>query len=88
MHIFGLIGTIMFILGFLASIYLGLDKLFRLFILDKPTRLITDSPYFYISLTSMILGTQLFLAGFLGELIVRSDKDRKIYSVQKELNLD
>ncbi len=88
MHIFGLIGTIMFILGFLASIYLGLDKLFRLFILDKPTRLITDSPYFYISLTSMILGTQLFLAGFLGELIVRSNKDRKIYSVQKELNLD
>ena len=88
MHIFGLIGTIMFILGFLASIYLGLDKLFRLFILDKPTRLITDSPYFYISLTSMILGTQLFLAGFLGELIVRSNKERKIYSVQKELNLD
>lgn len=88
MHIFGLIGTIMFILGFLASIYLGLDKLFRLFILDKPTRLITDSPYFYLSLTSMVLGTQLFLAGFLGELIVRSNKDRKIYSVQKELNLD
>ena len=88
MHIFGLIGTIMFILGFLASIYLGLDKLFRLFILDKPTRLITDSPYFYISLTSMVLGTQLFLAGFLGELIVRSNRDKKIYSVQKELNLN
>ena len=88
MHIFGLIGTIMFILGFLASIYLGLDKLFRLFILDKPTRLITDSPYFYISLTTMILGTQLFLAGFLGELIVRSNRDKKIYSVQKELNLN
>jgi len=88
MHIFGLIGTVMFVLGFLASIYLGFDKLFRLFILDKPTRLVTDSPYFYISLTSMILGTQLFLAGFLGELIVRSNKDRKIYSVQKELNLD
>ncbi|HEY4539177.1 MAG TPA: glycosyltransferase family 2 protein [Faecalibacter sp.] len=88
MHIFGLIGTIMFVVGFLASVYLGLDKLFRLFILDKPTRLITDSPYFYISLTSMILGTQLFLAGFLGELIVRGNKDRKIYSVQKELNLD
>lgn len=88
MHIFGLIGTIMFILGFLASIYLGFDKLFRLFILDKPTRLVTDSPYFYISLTSMILGTQLFLAGFLGELIVRSSKDRKIYSIQKELNID
>ncbi len=88
MHIFGLIGTIMFILGFLATFYLGLDKLFRLFILDQPTRLITSSPYFYISLTSMVLGTQLFLAGFLGELIVRNSRERKIYSVQKELNLD
>lgn len=88
MHIFGLIGTLMFVLGFFASVYLGLDKLFKLFILDKPTRLVTDSPYFYISLTSMILGTQLFLAGFLGELIVRSSRDRKIYSVQKELNLN
>jgi len=88
MHIFGLIGTIMFILGFLTTAYLGLDKLFRLFILDIPTRLITDSPYFYISLTSMILGTQLFLAGFLGELIVRNSRDRKIYSIQKEINLN
>lgn len=88
MHIFGLVGTIMFILGLLSSVYLGLDKLFRLFILDKPTRLVTDSPYFYISLVAMILGTQLFLAGFLGELIVRSNKDRKIYSIQKEINLN
>ncbi|RLZ12747.1 glycosyltransferase family 2 protein [Faecalibacter macacae] len=88
MHIFGLIGTIMFALGFLATFYLGIDKLFKVFILDKPARLITDNPYFYISLTSMVLGTQLFLAGFLGELIVRNSRDRKIYSIQKELNLN
>ena len=65
-----------------------IDKLFKVFILDKPARLITDNPYFYISLTSMVLGTQLFLAGFLGELIVRNSRDRKIYSIQKELNLN
>ncbi len=88
MHFFGLLGTLMFILGFLASIYLGFDKLVKVYITDKPARLITDNPYFYISLTSMMLGTQLFLAGFIGELIVRNNRDRKLYRIQKEINLD
>lgn len=88
MHFFGLLGTLMFILGLLASIYLGFDKLIKVFITEKPARLITDNPYFYISLTSMMLGTQLFLAGFIGELIVRNNRDRKLYRIQKEINLD
>ncbi|WP_413531756.1 glycosyltransferase family 2 protein [Empedobacter brevis] len=88
MHIFGLLGTLMFILGFFASFYLGIEKLFKVYISHSPARLITDSPYFYISLVFMILGTQLFLAGFLGELIVRNNREKQLYLVQKELNLN
>jgi len=88
MHIFGLLGTLMFILGFFASFYLGIEKLYKVYISHTPARLITDSPYFYISLVFMILGTQLFLAGFLGELIVRNNRDKQLYLVQKELNLN
>ena len=88
MHIFGLLGTLMFILGFFASFYLGIEKLYKVYISHTPARLITDSPYFYISLAFMILGTQLFLAGFLGELIVRNNRDKQLYLVQKELNLN
>ncbi|MDM1547485.1 glycosyltransferase family 2 protein [Empedobacter falsenii] len=88
MHIFGLLGTLMFILGFFASFYLGIEKLYKVYIANTPARLITDSPYFYISLVFMILGTQLFLAGFLGELIVRNNREKQLYLVQKELNLN
>ena len=88
MHIFGLLGTLMFILGFFASFYLGIEKLYKVYISHTPARLITDSPYFYISLVFMILGTQLFLAGFLGELIVRNNREKQLYLVQKELNLN
>lgn len=88
MHIFGLLGTLMFILGFFASFYLGIEKLYKVYISHSPARLITDSPYFYISLVFMILGTQLFLAGFLGELIVRNNREKQLYLVQKELNLN
>ena len=88
MHIFGLLGTLMFILGFFASFYLGIEKLFKVYISHSPARLITDSPYFYISLVFMILGTQLFLAGFLGELIVRNNREKQLYLIQKEVNLN
>ena len=88
MHIFGLLGTLMFILGFFASFYLGAEKLFKVYISHSPARLITDSPSFYISLVFMILGTQLFLAGFLGELIVRNNREKQLYLVQKEVNLN
>ncbi|WP_353165008.1 glycosyltransferase family 2 protein [Empedobacter brevis] len=88
MHIFGLLGTLMFILGLLSSFYIGIEKLYKVYISHTPAKLITDSPYFYISLVFMILGTQLFLAGFLGELIVRNNREKQLYLVQKQLNLN
>ena len=88
MHIFGLLGTVMFILGLLSSFYIGIEKLFKVYISHSPARLIAENPYFYISLVFMILGTQLFLAGFLGELIVRNNREKKLYLVQKEINLN
>lgn len=88
MHLFGAVGTLMFIIGFLAALYLGLDKLFKVYILEKNARLITDNPYFYISLVAMILGTQLFLAGFLGEILVRSQKNKQEFEVRETLNLN
>src|SRR5690606_7048430 len=74
MHLFGAAGTLMFFIGFLAASYLGLEKLYKVYIVEQKARLITDNPFFYISLTAMILGTQLFLAGFLGEILVRSKR--------------
>jgi len=83
MHLFGLLGTIMFIIGFLFSLYLGVDKLFF-----NPTGiLITQKPIFYIALVTMIIGTQFFLAGFLGEIILRTKSKEKRYSISKKLNL-
>ncbi len=88
MHLFGAVGTLMFIIGFLAALYLGLDKLYKVYILEKNARLVTDNPYFYISLVAMILGTQLFLAGFLGEILVRSTKNKQEYEIKETLNLN
>lgn len=72
MHFFGLLGTLMFLFGFMAAGYIGISKLIAL---QKgiPAILVADNPWFYISLTSMIIGTQLFLAGFLAELIIRNN---------------
>ena len=84
MHVFGLMGTLMFLLGFVAIIVVGANKLYAL-ANGIPARLVTDSPYFYISLTMMILGTQLFVAGFLGDLISRSSEQRNNYQIEKEL---
>lgn len=84
MHVFGFIGTLMFFFGFLACIIVGGSKIIAL-CNNTPAPLVTDSPYFYIALTMMILGTQLFLAGFLGELISRNAMSRNNYQIEKTL---
>lgn len=82
MHLFGAIGALMLIIGLGFTLYLGIDKLFF-----NPTgRLITARPQFYIALATMLMGTQFFIAGFLGEIILRSKDDRKRYLVHDELN--
>lgn len=84
MHVFGFLGTIMFIIGFLAAIIIGADKLYAL-ACGIQQRLVTDSPYFYISLTMMIIGTQFFLFGFIGDLISRSSENRNEYQIEKTI---
>jgi glycosyltransferase involved in cell wall biosynthesis len=82
MHFFGLIGTIMLVIGFLFSLYLGVDKLF----VETSGRLITQRPEFYISLTTMIIGSQFFLAGFLAEIVLRNRKIKKQYIITEKIN--
>jgi len=84
MHFFGLWGSVMFLLGLIAIILVGAMKLYDMHH-GNPYRLVTESPYFYISLTTMILGTLLFLAGFLGELISRNSSERNYYRIEEEL---
>jgi glycosyltransferase involved in cell wall biosynthesis len=84
MHLFGALGSLMFLVGFGMALYLGIDKLISL-IRHIPQRLIADNAFFYIGLTSMILGTLLFIGGFLGELISRSAVERNNYEVEKEI---
>ncbi len=83
MHFFGLWGSVMFLLGLIAIILVGVIKLYDMRH-GNPYRLVTESPYFYISLTMMILGTLLFLAGFLGELITRNAPERNYYRIEEE----
>ncbi len=84
MHVFGFLGSVMFFIGFVAAFVIGADKLWCL-ANHIPQRLVTDSPFFYISLTMMMIGTQLFLAGFLGDLISRSSTNRNDYQVEKKI---
>lgn len=84
MHFFGAWGTVIFIIGFLAAIILGVQKTVALFS-HTPMRLITDSPYFYIALTGMIIGVQLFLAGFLAEMIGRNSPTRNHYLIEAKI---
>ena len=77
MHFFGLFGTLILLVGFIFSVYLGIDKLF----INKSGRLITERPEFFISLATMIIGLQFFLAGFLGELILRTRKRKDKYTI-------
>ncbi len=87
MHLFGWLGSIIFLIGFMAALYLGLSKLYTVYF-NLPARLITNRPSFYIALTSMIIGTQMFLAGFLGELISRSSADRNKYMISERVNVN
>ena len=84
MHIFGFLGSLMFMFGFIAVVFIGVHKLYAMYS-GLPYILVTDSPYFYLALTTMILGTQLFLAGFLGEMIARNAPERNNYKIEKEI---
>ncbi|MBQ3554711.1 MAG: glycosyltransferase [Bacteroidales bacterium] len=84
MHFFGLLGSLMFVLGFISVIVVGANKLISMWI-GSSYRLVTESPYFYLALTAMIIGTLLFLAGFIGELIARNSQERNRYNIEKEI---
>jgi glycosyltransferase involved in cell wall biosynthesis len=81
MHLFGSLGTVMFAVGFLISLWLGINKLF----INTGARLIADRAEFYLALTAMIIGSLLFIAGFLGELISRTSTTRNQYNIEKEI---
>ncbi|MBR5639239.1 MAG: glycosyltransferase family 2 protein [Muribaculaceae bacterium] len=85
MHFFGLLGSLMFIIGLISVIVVGAVKLYNMHAHNIYNHLVTDSPYFYLALTCMILGTQLFLTGFLGELIVRNSQGRNHYEIEEEI---
>ena len=87
MHLFGLMGSFMFLIGLFSTAYIGISKLLKLFYLHTPTQLVTDNPWFYIALTTMMIGTLFFLSGFIGELIVRSKRDEALYNISDKLNL-
>lgn len=84
MHIFGFLGSIMFLIGFVSAIVVGAMKLCAMYN-GMPYRLVTDSPYFYIALTMMLMGSQFFLAGFIGELIARNAEGRNSYQIREEI---
>lgn len=85
MHLFGSWGVLMFFIGFVAALYIGATKLYKLYY-GLPAILVTRNPWFYISLTTMIIGTQLFIAGFLGEIILRSRTNDRRYKISKTIN--
>lgn len=84
MHFFGVIGMVMFVLGFGIFLYLGIDKLF----FNETAKLIADRTEFYLALTAMIIGVQFFMAGFIAEMIGRNSSTRNVYLIEKELNID
>jgi len=85
MHLFGAMGSVMFIIGFMLAGYIGVSKLYHMYN-NMRYSLITNNPWFYIALTTMVLGTQLFLAGFLGEIILRTKNNEERYKVSSEVN--
>lgn len=87
MHVFGFVGSLMFMIGFVAAFILGVDKMWCL-ANGIQQRLITNSPYFFISLTMMIIGTQLFVAGFLGDLVSRSSQQRNDYQIEESIKVN
>ncbi len=82
MHFFGAVGTLMFIVGFLSAVWLGISKLIDV-ARGMYGHLITDNPWFFIALTMMIMGTLLFIAGFLGEMIIRTNREHKNYNIDE-----
>ncbi len=84
MHLFGALGVLMFVIGFGFSLYLGIDKLF----LNPTGRLLTERPQFFIALTAMLMGIQFFMAGFLGEILVRSRREESRYTIAEEINTE
>lgn len=86
MHLFGTVGSIMFLLGFIAAVGIGIQKIYFLKIGVKAP-LVTNSPYFYMALVAMILGTQLFLTGFLAEMVARNSSERNKYQIEERLNI-
>lgn len=84
MHLFGAWGAMILFIGFLLTIYLGIDKLF----FNPGGRLLTDRPQFYLALIAMVIGSQLFLAGFLGEIILRNNKHKDNYKISDQVNID
>jgi len=87
MHLFGLLGALLFAIGFGAAVFVGAEKLYYVG-MGIQAKLVTTNPFFYIGLTSMILGTQLFLAGFLGELVSRNNPERNVYLEAGRANID
>ncbi len=87
MHFFGTMGTIIFVLGFFAALYIGIQKLYYLHI-EVKAPLVTNSPYFYLGLVAMILGTQLFLTGFLAEMVARNSSERNKYHIEENFHID
>lgn len=86
MHLFGALGVIMFLIGFISAGCIGVMKLWKLYH-NEATILVTNNPWFYIALTTMIIGTQLFLAGFLGEIILRTKNNEERYKISEELRV-
>ena len=84
MHFFGSLGVLMLIIGFCFALYLGIAKLF----INPTGRLITDRPQFYIALTTMIIGTQFFVAGFLGDMVLRAKNDTPRYTLKDDIGID
>ncbi len=84
MHFFGAVGTLMFLVGFLSALWLGISKLVDVYYFKIYGNLIANNPWFFISLTMMTLGTMLFIGGFLGELIVRTKREHKNYHIETE----
>lgn len=84
MHLFGSLGVIMFLIGFTTAGFVGISKLYRMYN-DIPYRLVTDNPWFYIALTTMVLGTLFFIAGFLGELILRNGNQKDRYNISERI---
>ena len=83
-HLFGALGTLLFIIGFCAAAWIGVEKLIAV-AHNLRAPLVTNNPYFYIALTCMVIGSQLFLAGFLAELVSRSASDRNVYRIEKKI---